>query len=67
MLMLLSVHVTSVLFLFRLDYGLLLEIHALTLVTRSYALLTQLLLLCYSTQESEDKRLFGRVLVPSAT
>ena len=67
MLMLLSVHVTSVLLLFCPDYGLLLEIHALTLVTCSYVLLTQLLLLCYSTQESEDKRLFGRVLVPSAT
>ena len=44
MLMLLSVHVTRVLFLilagkFRPDYGLLLELHALTLVARSYALL----------------------------
>ena len=42
--MLLSVHVTSVLFLvlagkFHPDYGLLLELHALTLVARSYALL----------------------------
>ena len=39
--MLLSVHVTSVLFLeyFRPDYGLLLELHALTLVTCSYAFL----------------------------
>ena len=44
MLMLLSVHVTSVLFLvrfnnFRPDYGLLLELQALTLVARSYVLL----------------------------
>ena len=43
MLMLLSVHETSVLFLVWFnnfaDYGLLLELHALTLVTRSYALL----------------------------
>ena len=42
--MLLCVHVTRVLFLvlagkFRPDYGLLLELHALTLVARSYALL----------------------------
>ena len=47
MLMLLSVHVTRVLFLvlagkFCPDYGLLLELHALTLVARSYALLDQL-------------------------
>ena len=46
MLMLLSVHVTSFLFLvrfnnFTLNYGLLLELHVLTLVTHSYALLTQ--------------------------
>ena len=46
MLMLLSVHVTSVLFLvqlnnFALDYGLLLELHTLTLVARSYVLLVQ--------------------------
>ena len=45
MLMLLSMHVTSVLFLvlfnnFHSDYGLLLELHALTLVARFYALLT---------------------------
>ena len=46
--MLLSVHVTSVLFLVQFnnstlaDYGILLELHALTLVTRSYALLTRL-------------------------
>ena len=45
MLMLLSVHVTSVLVLVRFNnfalimYGLLLELHALTLVARSYALL----------------------------
>ena len=43
--MLLSVHVTSFLFSmvqqFRSDYGLLLELHALTLVARSYALLRQ--------------------------
>ena len=44
MLMLLCVHVTRVLFLvlagnFALYYGLLLELHALTLVARSYALL----------------------------
>ena len=48
MLMLLSVHVTRVLFLvlagnsggkFCPDYGFLLELHALTLVARSYALL----------------------------
>ena len=41
MLMLLSVHVTSVLFLVQFTltmYGLLLELHALTLVARSYAL-----------------------------
>jgi len=49
MLMLLSVHVTSVLFsLFGPDYGLLLELHALTLVTRSYALLT-----CTQIQEQD--------------
>ena len=47
MLMLLCVHVTRVLFLvlagkFRPDYGLLLELHALTLVARSYALLCAL-------------------------
>ena len=45
MLMLLCVHMTRVLFFstggkFRPDYGLLLELHALTLVARSYALLT---------------------------
>ena len=43
MLMLLSVYVTSVLFLVRFnnfpDYGLLLGLHALTLVAHSYALL----------------------------
>ena len=44
MLMLLSVHMTSVLFLvrfnnFALTIRLLLELHALTLVARSYALL----------------------------
>ena len=44
MLMLLSVHMTSVLFFstggkFHSDYGLLLELHALTLVAHSYALL----------------------------
>ena len=44
MIMLLSVHATSVLFLvlvekFRPDYGLVLELHALTLVAHSYALL----------------------------
>ena len=44
MLMLLCVHVTSVLFLvlagkFRPDYGFLLELHALTVVARSYVLL----------------------------
>ena len=42
MLMLLCMHVTSVLFLkgkFCPDYRLLLELHALTLVARSYALL----------------------------
>ena len=41
MLMLLRVHVTSVLFLVRSTltmYGLLLELHALTLVARSYVL-----------------------------
>ena len=43
----LSVHVTSILFLvqfnkFHPDYGLLLELHALTLVARFYALLLQL-------------------------
>ena len=49
MLMLLSVHVTSVLFLVQFNTfvltGLLLELHALTLVARFYALLprTQLL------------------------
>ena len=41
--MLLSIHLTSVLFLVQFNnfafYGLLLELHALTLVTRSYALL----------------------------
>ena len=45
--MLLSVHVTSVLFLVQFnnfcpEYGLLLELHALTLVARSYALLSRL-------------------------
>ena len=46
MLLLLSVHVTSVLFLvlaggkFHPDHGLLLELHALILVARSYVLLT---------------------------
>jgi len=45
MLMLLSVHVNSFLFLvqfnnFHPDYGLLLELHDLTLVARSFALLT---------------------------
>ena len=40
MLMLLSVHVTSVLFLVRFNnFALTMELHALTLVTRSYALL----------------------------
>ena len=44
--MLLSVHMTSVLFLvqfnnFALTMGFLLELHALTLVARSYALLLQ--------------------------
>ena len=44
MVMLLSVHVTRVLFFytvqyFRPDYGLLLELHTLTLVAHSYALL----------------------------
>ena len=40
MLMLLSVHVTIVLFLVQFnDFGLLLELHALTLVAHSYALL----------------------------
>ena len=45
--MLLSVHVTSILFLvwfnkFRPEYGLLLELHTLTLVACFYALLLQL-------------------------
>ena len=45
MLMLLSVYVTSALFLvrFNLDYGLLLELHALTLVARFYAILLYVL------------------------
>ena len=47
MLMLLSVHVTSVLILVWFnnsapDYGLLLELHTLTLVARSYVLLLKL-------------------------
>ena len=48
MLMLLSVHVTSVLFLVWFNHfaltacGLLLELHALTLVARSYVLLCRL-------------------------
>ena len=44
MLMLLSVHVTIVLFLVRFNnFGLLLQLHALTLVARSYALLLGLI------------------------
>ena len=56
MLMLLSVHVTSVLFLvrfnnFALTMGLLLELHALTLVARSYALLHDVMsILLWSTE-----------------
>ena len=45
MLMLLSVHVTSAGGKFCPDYGLLLELHALTLVARSYALLVYINLL----------------------
>ena len=53
MLMLLSMYVTSVLFLVRFNnFALLLELHALTLVAHSYALLTEV-----STRETSTKYL----------
>ena len=59
MLMLLCVHVTRVLFLvpagnFALDYGLLLELHALTLVACSYALLWYLTFHCQYCKQSNS-------------
>ena len=57
MLMLLSVHVTSVLFLVQFNnFALLLELHAHTLVARSYALLIVLLqLISFSSTNLQMK------------
>ena len=61
MLMLLCVHVTRVLFLvlvgnFALDYGLLLELHTLTLVASSYVLLVQVIS-CWFLEHQQPLRL----------
>ena len=52
-----SVYMTSVLFLVRFnpDYGFLLELHALTLVARSYVLLLVLLMAIHLSKNTTNK------------